>query len=158
MEQRGESCRTTISLVSYLPLHLDMRFVPRFLILGMVLSASCSRSTSTAPVEVRPGQSLPLKQGDAAQVHGTPVIVRIAGINESRCPSDVVCIQAGDAAVVLELSGAGGERTDTLYLRRQPHGVTYGAYRFDLADVQPYPISTRRDVAQVATLRLSSAE
>lgn len=138
----------------------DVRVFPILLALGVSIAASCVRSTSAVPTEVILGQSLQLRIGESARVKGTSVVVRVAGANDSRCPSDAVCVWAGDAAVALDVSGADGvgNRTDTLYLRRQPTGVTYGLYRIDLVDVQPYPVSTKPDAARVVTLRLSRAE
>jgi hypothetical protein len=99
-----------------------------------------------------------LATGETAAVTPGSVRVQFVGVNDSRCPSDVVCVQAGDAMIILGFSGAAAERTDTLYLVRQPRAVTYGGYRFEAVDVQPYPRSAGQTPAKTLTLRVGSAQ
>jgi hypothetical protein len=59
---------------------------------------------------------------------------------DSRCPADVRCIWAGDAAVVLELSKKGVEPTKvTLHTYVQPREVVYAGKTIALSGVAPYP-------------------
>ena len=122
-----------------------------------MIGVACAGMAS-APHDVSPGQSVLLGVGETAAVMPGPVRVRFVGVNDSRCPSDVVCVQAGDAMVVLHFSGAGAERADTLYLVRPPRSVAYGGYRFDVGDVQPYPRSSGQSAAKTLALRVYSLE
>ena len=124
---------------------------------SLVSVAACSRATS-APVEVVAGKSVQLAEGSSASVNADAVRVRFVGANDSRCPSDVVCVTAGDAAIILELSGAGVARTDTVYLARTPRSSSYGTFRFEAADLQPYPVSQGTRPARTLTLRVLKAE
>jgi hypothetical protein len=65
----------------------------------------------------------------------------ITEINDSRCPSDVVCIWAGkvDVKIKVESPVAG---TITLSTYDNPVD-TVGNYSFKIIDVSPYPISTK---------------
>lgn len=66
--------------------------------------------------------------------------------SDSRCPSDVLCVWAGDAAVEIGLTvGTGPTHPFTLNtLSYPPASVDYAGYRVTLVDLTPYPISTRR--------------
>ena len=121
-------------------------------LVGLVLAA-CARPSS-APREANPGENVEVAVGESVQVRGSDTRVLFAGANDSRCPSDVVCVTAGDAVIVVVFSGRAGSRTDTLYLVRQPKSLTYGGFRFEAADLQPYPKSTGPRPSPTLTLRL----
>jgi hypothetical protein len=74
----------------------------------------------------------------------------IAVLSDSRCPSDVVCIHAGEVTVILRL-------TETLAsgnTRRTDFGLTllgtelstfeYQGVYYRLKEVAPYPVSTQQ--------------
>lgn len=121
-----------------------------------LLALSCARATSE-PTEAVPGQPVQLAAGEAVRVSGTTVEVRFTGANDSRCPSDVTCVTAGDAGIILAFSGAGAERIDTLWLVRQPRMTVYGAHRFEATALNPYPRSTGTGGTKVLTLRVDRA-
>ncbi|MEO5818628.1 MAG: hypothetical protein ABIT20_25390 [Gemmatimonadaceae bacterium] len=120
-------------------------------------TAACAGITS-APRDVSAGQSVELGIGETANVTPGSVRVQLTGINDSRCPSDVVCIQAGDAMIVLALNGGGADRIDTLYLMKSPKSVNYGGYRLEAVDVQPYPRSSGQQASQVLTLKVNGPQ
>ena len=65
----------------------------------------------------------------------TPVVVE-----ESRCPSDVTCIQAGRVRVVLNIQSPSGNSHNELEVGKS---VTTEDLTITLNEVTPYPISTR---------------
>lgn len=119
--------------------------------------AACAGITS-APRDVSVGQSVELSIGETANVTPGSVRVQLAGINDSRCPSDVVCVQAGDAMIILALSGAGADRVDTLYLVKPPKSISYGGYRFEALDVQPYPRSSGQQPSKTLVLKVNAPQ
>ena len=125
-------------------------------IASIALLAACSRAAS-APADVKAGQSIVLAEGRSAMVSSSTVVVRFVSANDSRCPSDVVCVSAGEAVISLSLAGAGASRTDTVRLVKQPSAVTYGGFVFEATDLQPYPKSTGPVSAKTLTLRVGSA-
>ncbi|MEP6729026.1 MAG: hypothetical protein ABJE10_00245 [bacterium] len=133
-----------------------MAHVRSLAVVFALLSLACSRAT-TETRDVSAGQNVQLGVGESATVTPGAVRVQFAAVNDSRCPSDVVCIQAGDAMIILALSGAGADRTDTLYLVRQPRSVSYGGYRFDAVNVQPYPRTTDQSPAKTLELHVATA-
>lgn len=69
-----------------------------------------------------------------------PLKFTITEINDSRCPSDVVCVWEGKADVTIKVeSPVSGIITLSTY----DHLIdTVGNYSFELIDVSPAPIST----------------
>jgi len=66
---------------------------------------------------------------------------KITEINDSRCPSDVVCIWAGKTDVKIEVESP---VTGTITLSTYNNPVdTVGNFSFKIIDVLPYPISTK---------------
>lgn len=66
---------------------------------------------------------------------------KVTGINDSRCPSDVVCIWQGEAVVTIEVESP---LAGTLELSTLQHQTdTLGSYIFELMEVAPYPVSTK---------------
>ncbi|MDB4888197.1 MAG: hypothetical protein JWL61_52 [Gemmatimonadetes bacterium] len=126
-------------------------------IAAAVAVAACAGITS-APRDVSVGQSVELSIGETANVTPGSVRVQLTGINDSRCPSDVVCVQAGDAMIILALSGAGADRVDTLSLVKPPKSVNYGGYRFEALDVQPYPKSSGQQPSKTLVLKVNGPQ
>ena len=123
---------------------------------SIALLTACSRATS-APADVKVGQSIQLAEGQSAMVSNTSVVVQFVSANDSRCPSDVVCVSAGEAVISLSLAGAAASRTDTVRLVKQPRAVTYGGFVFEATDLQPYPKSTGPVSTKTLTLRIGTA-
>ena len=65
----------------------------------------------------------------------------ITEVNDSRCPSDVVCIWAGKVDVKIKVESP---VPGTITLSTYDNPVdTVGNYSFKITDVSPYPISTK---------------
>jgi len=118
-----------------------------FVVAGLLL-IGCGSSTgpdvdlSTAfvngPVEMT------LRQGDDVVVPGTVLRMSLAAVVEdSRCPSDVVCVWEGNAKVDVGI-GAGTGPTFALLLNTalEPQTVEWNGVLVTLLDVSPYPVST----------------
>ena len=66
---------------------------------------------------------------------------KIIEINDSRCPTDVVCIWAGKADVKIKVESPVSE---TFVLSTLENKIdTVGNYSFELIEVSPYPVSTK---------------
>ncbi len=95
------------------------------------------------------GPSVPLNEefvvapGDSVQIETTSRRIRFVGvISDSRCPTDVVCIQAGDAIVRIEITSAqGGELFDLHTADERP--AIDGDLIIILVRLVPAPVSTR---------------
>jgi len=115
----------------------------RSLFLVAVLGAAACSSPSSPTVTVPLGEEFTLKPGEIAQMQSTDLGVTFLGVsNDSRCPGDAVCIQAGDAVVVLQVGTAGVE----LKSNSAPEKVV-GIYRVRVTRVEPYPFSSLPPIA-----------
>ena len=131
-----------------------------------LLTASCTTpaqpGTSSGVIpsaQVEPNRQFDLKSGQEASVQGTPISVRFLSVSEdSRCPSDVVCVWAGNAVVRLSLMSTQASSIEAaLNTTLDPKNVTYGGYTVRLVDVKPVPKSGTKilDADYVATLEVT---
>ena len=111
-------------------------------VLGLVLAAACADLNETpafTPQVISSGETV-LAVGDTVLVDGLVRIVFVDVPSDSRCPSQVVCIWAGDAAVVLQSAYSGGwPFADTLHTTLEPRTAEKAGYRITLLDLSPYP-------------------
>ena len=82
-----------------------------------------------------------LRLHEAVLVGAEPVTIRFSAlIQDSRCPKEVQCIRAGNATIALELLEAKENRTEIeLSTDSGADQTTFGHYKIQLVDVQPYP-------------------
>lgn len=100
--------------------------------------AQCRPSSATATRgEVSLGQTITLNQ-----VSITPVSV----VEDSRCPVDVTCIQAGTTRLQVRIKTALGESTQTVRLE-QP--LSMEGVRIEFVGVTPAPRSTEQIIPSV---------
>ena len=132
---------------------------------GVILAiavASCSSSCktkSTSAAAALPSEVV-LAPGQEAAIEGTQIRLRFVRVlSDSRCPTDVVCIQAGQAVVLVEVL-----ENATVAARLELRDTGGDADRYSdlsitLVDLTPRPISTRPiDPATYrATLRVELA-
>jgi hypothetical protein len=120
-----------------------------------LLPWACAASKPTSPPLDR---TFDLRPGASTQVEGTDLEVRFEGVpSDSRCPPDVKCISAGDATVVLRLTGGGKDAaTYELHTPRGRKEAEHGAYVVNLVGLGPPPSSGRQASAEdyVATLHV----
>ena len=63
----------------------------------------------------------------------------IAEINDSRCPSDVVCVWQGEAVVIIDVKSP---QAGVIALSTYDNLIdTVGNYSFELKNIGPYPVS-----------------
>lgn len=66
-------------------------------------------------------------------------------VEDSRCPTDVQCIQAGNAKITIEVCGGkSAAKTFEINTNLQPQTVSYGGYEIKLTDLNPKPASNIR--------------
>lgn len=86
-------------------------------------------------------------------------------IMDSRCPTGVNCIRAGDVKVILEATNVkeGGSKPVefelTLYVRGKPATASVFGYELELLSVHPYPVNnvTPKRGNYVAEIKISEA-
>jgi len=130
-----------------------MKVLPFILVFSGLLA--CKKN------DAGPTQSFDLVYQQSTTITASgPVQATLTTINESRCPSDVVCITGGTVAVTVTFTGAGPAQTARLgYDRsytRDSVLVTLNsqAYWLRLLAVNPYPSTKSASQPKTATLRL----
>jgi len=106
--------------------------------------AGCASIRTTSPKEIPLGTDFEVRALDPVHVSDTPVVLTVMSIADSRCPSDVTCVSAGDAVVALKLGDAQADTLHTMATLR--HTTSYAGHQIELVDVRPYP---RRSAAPV---------
>ena len=112
----------------------------RWLSLGVVLwVANCSRG----PTEVSLNQEFELLVGETARVTGTGQLVRFEAVPaDSRCPTDVTCVWAGNALVRVRVQGQETDSLLELNTTLEPKTGRVGEVRVELRGLEPAPRST----------------
>ena len=97
----------------------------------------------TTGIQVSAGSAFDMSVGQEAQVQGTPLTIRFLGISEdSRCPSDVQCVWAGDAVARLVITAQGTVGTEaSLHTTLEPKSAAFAGYTVRLTAVKPVPRS-----------------
>ena len=107
----------------------------------------------TPTINAAMGSEFEIAVGQEAKVQGTSTVIRFSGvIEDSRCPSDVQCVWAGDAVVRLSLSGAGAIEA-SLHTTLDPKAVQYAGRTITLVGLKPVPQSGRRSCSRGTSRR-----
>ena len=122
-------------------------------------------AASLACDELQTGPTVPLNRefelapGGSALIEEVSVTVRFNSVaSDSRCPADVVCVQAGDAVVRISVISGGRTRDYELHTAANGQPVRDGDLNIALVQLQPYPFSSRPPIAQEdyrATLKVT---
>lgn len=107
-------------------------------LLVMVAGAAvgCARHL---PQQVTVGREFQLALGDTARVNGGPDVSFEAVVEDSRCPIDAVCIQAGRATVRLGIRHPDGAQAIELSTREGAAADTVQGYGVRLVSLLPPP-------------------
>lgn len=145
-----------------------MTRLDRLVLLPVVLAgAACASSQfPTEPVvysQAEAADSVLIRVGQTIVVEG--IRIRFNAVeSDSRCPSDVVCVWAGDAVAVFSVEQTCECESPTLALElhttlEPKSDVAYG-YRVDLRGLEPYPTTSSpiRKAAYSAWLRVVRVE
>jgi hypothetical protein len=103
------------------------------------------------------GEPFLLQVGEGLSVGLNDLRVTFQGVSEdSRCPSDVVCIWAGQVVVVVALEVGGGDPySESLTVGVADKSiVTIGGYLLEAISVEPYPVSPGTIPSTAYVLRL----
>jgi len=132
----------------------------------VVLAAACASSSDTllsldpaaAAVTSQVGQTFQLKPGQTARVGSEGLLVGFRGVaSDSRCPTDVQCVWAGDAEARVPVTVGNADWTTlVLHTTLDPHSATFRTYKITLVELKPSPRSTQKIGSNdyVATLRV----
>jgi len=129
-------------------------------ILITVLAALVLACPAPAPAETVTalGQEVSLAPGQSAGITGENIKFRFERVTEdSRCPTGVVCIWAGQVSCLVQVVDASGTQTIALTaggLTGDPGKTSYKNYALAFR-VEPYPEAGKQIAAQEYRLRLT---
>jgi hypothetical protein len=89
-------------------------------------------------------QDFDVGAGRSVKIDGADLVIRFESVlNDSRCPVDVQCITAGDAAVAVTAATGGAAASKyELHTDQAPREATHGPYRIVLIGLKPRPTSS----------------
>ncbi len=112
------------------------------LAVALVLGLSACDSATTPSRSARLGEAFELRPGEAAAIADELLVVTFEGVSsDSRCPSNVVCIRAGEGVVELALRRL-PSTSRHLTLKTDPIADSRGSFEgfvVKLDTLQPYP-------------------
>jgi hypothetical protein len=120
------------------------------------LTVACGPRPQPQPASA--GGRLTLAPGQTAAVPGETLQLKFDEVaSDSRCPSDVACIQAGDAVVSFTVIAADRTRQRYEVHTSGPTSVMHAGLTIALEGLEPRPVSSRpiRPADYRLTLRVS---
>jgi hypothetical protein len=108
--------------------------------LGSLSAAACDEhSTPGGPTPGNPS-SITLAIGQTVTVPETSLAVTFSSVvSDSRCPSDALCVQAGEAVVEIDATTSSGAAKMALHTGDTGRTADVGNYHLELATLLPYP-------------------
>lgn len=124
----------------------------RLFVVACLLLLGCGTrlNVNSAENQITPrvGQEFSLKVGQQLKLDGVDLQVKFTGVSQdSRCPSNVNCVWAGNAEVSLDLLHNKCNRSIILNTHRTSgtgDEAKVGAFRFKLVKLDPYPHTERK--------------
>jgi hypothetical protein len=140
--------------------HLKQHRRPLHAIFACVLVFAVPACATVEPtVAVQPGETFSLPVGKTATINGSGTRITFRELREdSRCPTDVTCVWAGDAKIEITISRSGSPDDTKLISLNPPNNVTTsGDLRIRFVGLTPVPRqsdkSPRAYVAQLVVDR-----
>lgn len=120
-----------------------MRYGVFSVCIGLILTgAMLPHAFSEDTVNAQLGTNFDMMTNQTVTVQPTGMMIQLVNMSDSRCPSDVTCIWAGQASVNLAVQVNGN--TNLLNLASTAGGTdtkSLGNYMVQLVKVSPYPTS-----------------
>ena len=116
------------------------------LLLTLVSIGSCASRQARQPTEREPGTQVVLAPGESRRILDTALTLSFETlVEDSRCPTGVTCIRAGDAIVRVRIAQRDTpSSTYTLHTSVESgREIVHSTVRVRLEDVLPYPTADR---------------
>jgi hypothetical protein len=106
------------------------------LLVALLISGCGTTLSSDGPVEIE------LRIGELVQRPDFGESIEFLSVPaDSRCPSDVTCVWAGDAAIRLRIGHPSFSGDTTLHTTTTPRATTIGGVRIEVVGLRPTPVS-----------------
>lgn len=116
-------------------------------VLLLMSAVSCSSGLVGRPTDRDSKTQVVLKPGDSRRILDTDLTISFDTIVEdSRCPTGVTCIRAGEAIVRIRIDKRDAPASTYLLHTSSQFGreIVHGDVRVRLEDVEPYPTADRQ--------------
>lgn len=109
----------------------------RLAIIGLVAALAGCNSAAAPGL----GDEFTLRVGESAALTELGVWMRFHRVVEdSRCPTSVVCVWSGDGAVLMEVAPLNGDSKESvLHTNVEPNSISLGRAELRLVKLDPYP-------------------
>jgi len=113
-------------------------------LLCLLLTTGCTKNSPTGPDQPL-GTEFQLAPGEVARIPDASLLLQFVGVTgDSRCPADAVCIQGGDAVVVVRVLDHGSATDYELHTGDAARSLArHRRFLIRLRELQPYPFSAR---------------
>ena len=126
----------------------------------------CTASGAATEAGPRVGQQLNLALGDTVRFEDEGLRIGFLDVEQdSRCPSDVTCIDAGRATIVMDAAHDESRLLGAVNLTLragevEASAVDFQGFTIQLLSLEPYPVSTKRTELEdyVATVVVTESE
>ena len=120
------------------------------LLSALLLTTGCAATLVPGnPVEFE------LSVGETARLEDQDISIHFKAVTaDSRCPSDVTCVWAGDAELALRLGGVPGIQDTSLHTTLEPKSLTRGTTTLEVLGLSPTPVSSTSTDPKSYRLRL----
>jgi hypothetical protein len=109
-------------------------------IICLLTATACLGKTPSGPSPIE--KEVVIAPGETAAVASDLRVGFVQVDGDSRCPTDVVCITAGDALVRITLE-VGSDAVERDLHTRDKQPVSHAGVRVELMKLDPYPLSSR---------------
>jgi hypothetical protein len=116
---------------------------PLVLVLCLLAATGCDENSPTGPT-VNPNERFTLAPSEVATIDDVDLRVRFVAVSgDSRCPGDAICIQGGDALVLIQVIDNGATSDYQLHTGDTSRAsITHKQVRIALVELQPYPFGS----------------
>lgn len=110
----------------------------RLLLLSTLVVKGCTTPSSEASL----GSDFILAVGQTVHLTGTSTTITFEAVpQDSRCPTNVQCVWAGNAEVRLRIATGATHADASVNTGVEPHGVATAEVQVDLLEVTPAPVA-----------------
>lgn len=107
---------------------------------GAAIAALVGAACAASPTAIRLDQDFELKVGETVFLPGNVARLSFQAVTgDSRCPTDVVCVWAGSALVVLRLQHSTTDTVATVDAVQGTRELVAGGYRIEVRELKPQP-------------------
>ncbi|MEK6287537.1 MAG: hypothetical protein AABO57_17475 [Acidobacteriota bacterium] len=112
----------------------------RITILPLLLVALAASAREPTSKNVDLGKQFSIKTGQQVVVRGEKLCILFKSVSDdSRCPTGVQCVWAGNAAIEIEVSKKNAPTVATLNTFSEPKEIDYKGFKIRLVALNPYP-------------------